>query len=208
MPLAANALFTDPDEVWDALCVEEEDRVGKASMMERWINGTSAFLEALMNRPLIPKTFVDLLDGNRRPIMTLKHTPATTLISLRVYQSTFDNFDDIKVDQNPLDSPEVAFDGPRGRLVLLPDAPIARFTLGIENVHATYTVGFGVGEVSVFQEAAIELISARYADLGRNPLEIIRSDAINTLATYNRGNFEDLPFNVRQALEVYRKRSV
>jgi len=208
MALAPNALFVDPDVVWTALCQEEDVRVEHADTMIRWINFASAFLERLFNRKLKPTVVTEILDGNSRPIMTLRETPSNTLHSLRVYDSNFDTFDDIAVNNAPDASPEIAFDGPRGRLILLPDAPIARFTLGVDNVHVTHSTGFPQADVAVFQEAAIELISQRWNDLGRNPIEIIRSDSTNTIATFNRADFDELPFVTRQSLELYRKWSV
>lgn len=208
MALSPLALFDDPDLVWESLCVEEEDRVKSAHVMERWINMASRLLEQIVNRPIRPRLITDSIDGNGRPMIYTLSSPGLALHDLIVYDPDFSNFDQMDVSQVSETGREVAWFAERGRIVLLADAPIAFFTRGIQNVEVTYTVGFNEFDMAVFQEAAIELIAQRWNDLGRNPVEKVRSDAINTIATFTREDFDELPFITRQTVDHYRRRQV
>jgi len=205
MALTPNALFTNPDLVWESLCVDEDDRIEHAHVMERWINASSALLESVLNRPLAPRDVIDELDGNGRSVIQVEQYPMLALHSLVVYDPDLTGADTINVDQLVNDGREVAVDLKEGRLALLLDAPIGRFTRGLHNVHVTYRAGYGAGETSLFQEACIEMIQQRWNMLGRNPLEKVRADSINTISTFTLAEFEQLPWIMTQALMHYRR---
>ena len=205
MALLSNALFTNPDDVWDALCVPPEERTEKATLMDRWINGVSSFMEQLLNRKLVEVVRDEALDGNGRSIIYTKQTPASNLTSLRVYYSDFRNFDDIDVDQTPGPDREVEFNE-KGRIVLLPDAPITYFYHGVGNVLVSYTAGMPEGDLEAIRIAVIEMIANRYEEIGRDPREQTRSDSIKTLSTFNKEDFDELPFYTQQIVWTYRRR--
>jgi len=176
--------------------------------MDRWINAASALMEQLLNRPVKPRDIVEQLDGNGRPTIYTLQSPAIALHALRVYDPDFADFDDIQVQTTNDVEKEVDFQATRGRLVLLPDSPIAYFTQGSGNVQITYRAGFLDHDLAVIQEAAIDLIAVRWNELGRNPREQSRSDTINTLSTFAKGDFDELPWMTTQAVMTYRRRGV
>lgn len=202
------ALFSDPDIVWESLCVEQEDRIKNAHVMERWINAASALMESILNRPVMPRDVLEEADGTGRPTIQTEDFPLIQVHNLTVYDPDFSNFDIIRVDPEPLPTRECAIKLEEGRIVLLPDAPISRFTRGVQNVHINYRVGFQPGPIAVIQEAAIELIQQRWEMLGRNPVEKVRADSINTIATFTLADFDQLPFMARQAVDHFRRRQV
>jgi hypothetical protein len=42
--------------------------------------------------------------------------------------------------------------------------------------------------------------------LGRNPVEKVRADSINTISTFTLADFDQLPFMMTQAVLHYRRR--
>lgn len=207
MALVTNALFTNPDDVWDALDVAPEDRSDNAGLMERWINGTTALMEQLLNRPVIDRVVAEQLDGNGKPYIYVRKTPASSLTSLRVYYSDFRRFDDVNVDQTNDENKEVDF-YETGRIVLLPAAPLTFFYPGAQNVVVSYTSGLSMAQVDAVRIAAIEMIATRWEERGRDPREQVRSDSINTLSTFTKGDFDELPFWTRQTVDLLRRRQV
>lgn len=207
MALVSNAIFTDPEFVWDALCVAPDDRVKHAALMESWINGMTAFFEQWLNRPVIERIVGEQLDGNGLGMIYTRKSPASDLTSLRVYYSDFRNFDDIDVDQTNDATKEVDF-FENGRIVLLAEAPITRFWHGAQNVVVSYTAGLPAAELELVRAAAIEMIATRWGELGRNPLERVRSDSIVTLSTFTKGRFDELPFMTKQVVGMLRRRQV
>jgi len=205
MALIPNALLTDPDIVWESLCVDEDDRITHAHVMERWINASTSLLEQIINRPLAPRDIIEELDGNGRSVIQVEQYPMISIASLTVYDPDLTGADIINVDQTINEGREVAIYFQEGRLALLLDAPIGRFTRGIQNVHVVYRAGYGVGDLALFQEACIEMIQQRWNMLGRNPLEKVRADSINTISTFTLAEFEQLPWMMTQAMMHYRR---
>lgn len=208
MPLIPTALFTDVDQVWDMLCVAEDERLVKNEVMEQWINMASAFMEQLLNRPGIVRDVHEEVDGHGLPTIYVRQTPMVSLTALRVYDSDFQGFEDINVQQDNNQFKQIELDLPRGRLVILPDAPISRFTRGAGNVVIDYRAGWAnPGDLAVIQQAAVEMIAVVYNELGRNPREQTRSDAITTVSAFTKGDFDELPWMMKQCVMHYRKRS-
>jgi len=205
MALDPRALFTNPDIVWESLCVDEDKRIENAHVMERWINAASRLMEQIINRPIMPRDIVDEVDGNGRRTIQSNERPLVSVSSLIVYDPDLSQPDIINVGQT-LNGREVAIHLDEGRFVLLPDSPIGRFTRGIQNVHIHCRVGYDEFDRAVFQEAAIELIQQRWEMLGRNPVEKVRADSINTISTFTLADFDQLPFMMTQAVLHYRRR--
>lgn len=207
MPLVPHAIFKDPDVVWDHLCVEETIRVERSVMMEMWINYATAMLEQYLNRPIIPRPKVDEKhDGNGKAMMLLNDHPILYLSSLRVYTNDWGNFWDINVMDPPIR--HIDLDNETGRVVLLPDAPLGRFIRGVGNIVASYTVGLPDDAIAACQQAAIDLIAIRNAEVGRNPLEDVRTDSIIGTAHFNKSQPNTLPWNITQIVDQYRRRQV
>lgn len=208
MALAPNALFDDVDDVWRVLCPSDEERLVDNDVMERWINMASSFMDTLLNRPCKPQQFHEFLDGTGKPFIYLPKSPAIAVHSLRIWYSDFADFDDINVIQTPALGKELDFQARKGRLVLLRDAPQTRFLWGIGNIEVTFTAGFDTGDLEVIKEAAIEMINVRYSEKGRNPREQTRADSMNTTSAFTKGDFDELPWMMTQAVLHYRKRRV
>lgn len=207
MPLSPTALFTDVDEVWDYLCVAPDDRLENNSVMERWINMASAFMEALLNRPCLPRDIVEQLDGNNTRSIYVRESPLISVISVRVWDNNFQLFDDISVDQTNGPNKQLDWEPGRGKLTLLSDAPIGRWRPGIRNVEINYRAGHAGMDLAVLQEAALEMIAVRWHELHKNPLQQSRSDANGTLSTFARADFDELPWMMKQTVMHYRKRA-
>lgn len=203
MALAPYALFSDPDEVWEALQVYEEDRVGYALAMERWINAASALLESVLNRPLRSRLISDHReDGTGRRYIVVDKSPVQAIHSLTVYYPDFLTSDTISVSS--ADS-EMILDPLSGRITLLPNAPTGVFYRGQRNVAMSITAGYDDYEIAVFQEACIEMIATRYHEVGRNPLEKVRTDATSSIATFSKADYALLPPWTLQTLNAYRR---
>jgi len=207
MSLAINSLFTDVDEIWDALCVPADVRIVKDAVMMRWANMASSFIERMINRPAMPREFVDCLNGDGRSYVNVTHTPLISVQSLTVWGCDFLTRYDVDLTLVKEEGAQVHIDYPNGRIVLLRRGPLCSFLLGHGNVQICYTAGFETGDLEVLKEAAVEMIAVRYNELGRNPREQTRSDTINTLSTFTKGDFDELPWMMKQAVMHYRSHS-
>lgn len=208
MALSAKCLWTDVNEIWDALCVAEDERIISNAQMERWANMASAFIERIINRPVIIRTIDEKHDGNGTKLLYVDKTPTVSLLRLRIWDCDFSGFEDVNVDQTPGPDKEVDFDAPSGRLCLLDTCPVSYFTVGKGNIEVCYRAGFDEGDLEVLKEAGIEMIAVRYNELGRNPREQIRTDTINTVSAFTKGDFDELPWMMQQAVLFYKKRKV
>ena len=208
MALVPNALFTDKSFVWDALCVSSQDERAELNvLMETWINGVTGFFNQALNRPAVEYIVDEQLDGDDRPYIYVKQSPAHSLTALTVYYADFRQADIINVDQANDADKEVDFNE-SGRIVLLPEAPITRFYRGAQNVVVSYTAGLPTAELELVRMAAIEMIANRYQERGRDPREQTRSDSMITLSTFTKQDYDELPFLTRQTIRHLRKWSV
>lgn len=203
MPLHPYAIITDPDEVWEYMMVAEPERVQHARLMETWINMGTVKIERYLNRPVVPRVLTDQKhDGNDRRVMYTKESPVLDVLSLTILDRTLD--DPIAVDVSPA-STEIDVDLKSGRLTLLTDAEIGFFRRGAGNIRITYTPGFDEFELDVFKQALIELISIRWEERGRNPLEQNRTDIVEGTNSFQKQPVSRLPFETTSLIDHFRK---
>lgn len=206
MPVSPHAIISDPDEVWPHLDAGSKERVNFNTLMEQWLNATTVLLERYLNRKIKARTYEnERHDGNGRPMMYLRQYPVLELSALSVYDPDFGHAETFDVAQFPdTSNPQVQVEWDTGRLWILPDAPISRFTRGRGNIIATWTGGFADTDLDVFKDAIRELIAIRWHARGYNPREISRSSAMNTSSSFTMADFNALSPITRELIDTYK----
>lgn len=210
MAVSPNAIIQDPDEVWPYLDAGSKERVEFSTLMDQWLNATTLVLERYCNRNIRSRVYDSATqNGNGRLALHLDHYPVLELASLRIYDPDFSQFDDIDVSLPPANqNPEMALAHDTGKITLLPDAPIFRFTTGRENIVITYTAGFAGTDLDPFKDAIRELIGIRWHQRGQNAREQSRSSAINTSTSFTMADFNQVTPITREIIKSFRKYEV
>lgn len=210
MPVDPNAIITNPDEVWPHLDAGSKEKVEFALLMDSWLNSATILLERYCNRKIKARKYENISqNGNGRLQLYLEHYPVLDLESLRIYDPDFSQFDDIDVSLPPTNqNPEIALAHDTGRITLLPDAPIFRFTTGRENIVSTYTAGFEGMNLDPFKDAVRELIAERWHQRGRDPREASRSSSTNTSASFTMTDTKAISPITWQIIQSFRKYEV
>lgn len=202
--LQANAIITDPEEVWDYLEATQAERVELADTMQSWINACSDLLERECNRNISSREYVNARqNGNGSCELYLKHYPISVLTSLTVWTP------DLQISYAiTVDNVEATVDMETGLVVLLPSAPIGWFPRGRNNVVSTYTAGFAGTALDVFADAVKEMILIRWRARGEYPLDLVTSQSIGANLTNTRFDPRRLSHIVQRVADAYRAWSV
>ena len=201
MSLSATAIITDPEEVWAYLSPTQQERTLWEPQMERWINGASALLERMCNRPIVARDFDIYQDGNGRRTLYLEFYPVLALSLVEVFDWTFNN--SYIVDHN--NRLHLVADYSKGLLTITGLGNPGHFLKGRENVHVKYRAGYEGHDLAPFQDAVRELIAERWKQVGQNPMEQQRSDSINSTTSFLAFDPRRIPHIVHEVVQAYRK---
>lgn len=201
MSLSANALITDPEEVWDYLTAREDDRTKFSLTMEGWINGITRMLEKECNRDLKARDYTDARqDGNGKRWIYLENYPINSITSMSVEDQ--DGITSYTLDV----ANDITINNETGKIVLHPsNATAGRFIKGDQNVVTTYNAGFSGDDLEALKNAVKEMILILWQGRGSYPLDLVRSDNIGTGASDTRFDPRRLAHITQRVVWMYRK---
>ena len=202
MPLATNAL-TDGPTIQRALQLSDSDYANHIADIERWINGSTAYLEQVLGRKIKSRTYTDdPHDGNGAGVLLLKQYPVTALTGLTIWSNDF--LTSYVVDTTSSEN-KVRYIPESGELILLPKSDIHTFLRGRQNVLVTYTAGFqSEVDIEPFVEAAISMVSYQWAAMGQDPT--ISGESYSGYS-YTRA-FDSVPSSVMAVIKGYSRLEV
>lgn len=209
MALIAEALAT-VDEAAQYLMLRDSEVSEMSPVLERWINSATKILEQMLNRKIKSRAYTDTTQsGTGRPTLWVENYPIQSLGSLIIYDWDFSNNDVINVTLPPANgAPEIAVSHDSGKITLLPDAPVSRFTLGQENVFLSYQGGFAGDELAPFTDACLEMVAIRWHSMGVDPRMQSRADTQTNAVTVTRADFGQMSQLTRELMMSYRRYEV
>lgn len=195
----------DTEEVWQYLDSPDKRRTEFEEQMEGWVNAASLFLEGMLNRKIMARTFDTYQNGTGRGTIVLAHYPVLDIKTLEISGVLLDTTTSI----SPLRSDrQVVFDPESGLVKLIGLGFPGEFTRGMQNIHIVYDAGFTGTNLYPFKEGVKELISVFWNAMGNDPRAQQSNDSIG--ASFFRGNFspKTVPFVVQRLMDIYGVREV